>query len=183
VTNLSCAGRWRVAGPGTLSFRCPAPSSPETALNSLNHLPDATTGWGENLFKAPDNVFAFQQKCDFAATRSASGERRMTVSTVMLHVLATFIAAAVSWSFHSLTLAWTKFACLGAGIAAALILRRRMHSERSWVKCRRAAEFCRSALATWALPRTKHRSVLRTEHALLQEVIEWHSRVSFSESH
>jgi hypothetical protein len=28
-----------------------------------------------------------------------------------------------------------------------------MHSERSWVKCRLAAEFCRSALATWGLPR------------------------------
>jgi hypothetical protein len=35
----------------------------------------------------------------------------------------------------------------------ALVLRKRMHSERSWVKCRLAAEFCRSALATWGLPR------------------------------
>jgi ABC-type sugar transport system permease subunit len=127
---------------------------PETALSSLNRLPNATTGWGENPFKAPDHVFAFQQKCDFAATRSAPGVRRMTVSTVMLHVLATFIAAtAVAWSLHSVTLAWAKFVCLGAGIGAALILRRRMHSERSWVKCRLAAEFCRSALATWGLPR------------------------------
>jgi hypothetical protein len=33
------------------------------------------------------------------------------------------------------------------------VLHRRMHSERSWVKCRLAAEFCRSALATWGLPR------------------------------
>lgn len=127
---------------------------PETALTALNQLPDATTGQGENPFKAPDNVFAFQQKCDFAATRSAPGVRRMTVSTVMLHVLATFIAAAaVSWSVHSATPAWAKFVCLAAGIAAAAILRQRMHSERSWVKCRLAAELCRSALATWGLPR------------------------------
>jgi hypothetical protein len=126
----------------------------DTALNSLNRLPDAVTGWGENPFKAPDNVFAFQQKCDFAATRGAPGVRRMTISTVLLHVLATFIAAAaVSWSLHSATLAWAKFVCLGAGIAAAIVLRRRMHSERSWVKCRLAAEFCRSVLATWGLPR------------------------------
>lgn len=87
---------------------------PETALTALNQLPAARTGDGRNPFKAPDNVFAFQQKCDAAATRSAPGVRRVTVSTVMLHVLATFIAAAaVSWSIHSATLAWAKFACLG----------------------------------------------------------------------
>ena len=28
-----------------------------------------------------------------------------------------------------------------------------MHSHHSWVRCRLAAEFCRSALATWGLPR------------------------------
>lgn len=153
---------------------------PETALSGLNRLPDATTGWGENPFKAPDNVFAFQQKCDFAATRSAPGVRRMTVSTVMLHVLATFIAAAaVSWSLHSAGLAWAKFICLGAGIAAALILRRRMHSERSWVKCRLAAEFCRSALATWGLPRASgllHQRDLPAVHQLSRSLRILHGR-------
>lgn len=125
----------------------------ESVLTSLNALPEART-WGENPFKAPDEVFAFQQKCDFEATRSAPGVRRMTVSTVLLHVFATFIAAAsLAWSLHFATLAWLKFVCLGVGVAAAFVLRRRMHSERSWVKCRLAAEFCRSALATWGLPR------------------------------
>ena len=127
---------------------------PETTLTSLNQLPDATTGWGENPFRAPDSVYAFQQKCDVAATHGAPGVRRMTVATVLLHVLATFIAAgAVAYSVHLASLAWAKFVCLGAGIAAAFALRRRMHSERSWVKCRLAAEFCRSAIATWGLPR------------------------------
>jgi hypothetical protein len=125
----------------------------EVALNTLNRLPEART-WGDNPFNAPDEVFAFQQKCDFEASRSAPGVRRMTVSTVLLHVLATFIAAAsLAWSLHLATLAWVKFLCLGIGVAAAFVLRRRMHSERSWVKCRLAAEFCRSALATWGLPR------------------------------
>jgi hypothetical protein len=78
----------------------------------------------------------------------------MTVSTVLLHVLATFIAAAtLAYSLHLATLAWLKFVCLAIGVAAAFVLRRRMHSERSWVRCRLAAEFCRSALATWGLPR------------------------------
>jgi hypothetical protein len=155
---------------------------PETALTSLNRLPDATTGWGENPFKAPDNVFAFQQKCDFEATRSAPGVRRTTISTVMLHVLATFIAAAaVSWSLHSATLAWVKFVCLGAGIAAAVVLRRRMHSERSWVKCRLAAEFCRSALATWGLPRAAnllHQRDVPDAHQLSRSLRILHGRTA-----
>jgi hypothetical protein len=125
----------------------------EIALTSLNRLREART-WGDNPFKAPDEVFAFQQKCDYEATRSAPGVRRMTASTVLLHVLATFIAAAtLAWSLHLATLAWLKFVCLSLGIGAAFVLRRRMHSERSWVRCRLAAEFCRSALATWGLPR------------------------------
>lgn len=125
----------------------------DIALTSLNLLPDART-WGGNPFMAPDEVFAFQQKCDFEATRSAPGVRRMTVSTVLLHVFATFIAAAtLAWSLHLAALAWAKFLCLGIGVVAAFLLGRRMHSERSWVRCRLAAEFCRSALATWGLPR------------------------------
>jgi hypothetical protein len=125
----------------------------EIALTSLNRLPDART-WGDNPFKAPAAVFAFQQKCDHEATRSAPGVRRMTVATVLLHVFATFIAAAtLAWSLHLAALAWAKFLCLGIGVVAAFVLGRRMHSERSWVKCRLAAEFCRSALATWGLPR------------------------------
>jgi hypothetical protein len=124
------------------------------SLTSLNRLPEART-WGENPFKAPEEIFAFQQKCDFEATRSAPGVRRMTVSTLLLHVFATFIAAAsLAFSLHLATLAWMKFLCLAVGVAAAFVLRRRMHSERSWVKCRLAAEFCRSALATWGLPRS-----------------------------
>ena len=78
----------------------------------------------------------------------------MTVSTVLVHVLATMIAAAsLAYGLHLASLAWTKLLCLGSGVAVALVLRRRMHSERSWVRCRLAAEFCRSALATWGLPR------------------------------
>jgi len=125
----------------------------DVALTSLNRLPEART-WGDNPFKAPDEIFNFQQKCDFEATRSAPGVRRMTVSTVLLHVFATLIAAAsLAYSLHLASLAWLKFLCLSIGVVAAFILRRRMHSERSWVKCRLAAEFCRSALATWGLPR------------------------------
>jgi hypothetical protein len=139
-------GERRVENWGALNTR-------EPELMSLNRLQDART-WGENPFQAPEEVFGFQQKCDYAATKSAPGVRRMTVSTVLVHVLATMIAAgSLAYGLHLASLAWTKLLCLGSGVAVALVLRRRIHSERSWVKCRLAAEFCRSALATWGLPR------------------------------
>lgn len=48
---------------------------------------------------------------------------------------------------------WIELSCVGFGVGTALVLRRKMHSHHSWVRCRLAAEFCRSALATWGLPR------------------------------
>jgi drug/metabolite transporter (DMT)-like permease len=50
-------------------------------------------------------------------------------------------------------LPWAKLFCLVAAVGVAFILRHRTHSQHNWVRCRLAAEFCRSALATWGLPR------------------------------
>lgn len=125
----------------------------DSALHHLNHLPDHS-GYGENPFKAPDAIFAFQQKCDFAASRGAPQFRRLIVATVLLHVLATLVAAgALSYDLHWLILPWLKLLCLAGALAVALVLRRH-HSHHGWVQCRLAAEFCRSALATWGLPRS-----------------------------
>lgn len=126
----------------------------DPSLANLNHLPAATTGWGENPFKAPDRIFAFQQKCDYAASHGAPQFRRLIVSTVLLHVLATLIAAAgLAYGLHFAALPWMKLACLAGALGVALVLRHHHHSHHSWVRCRLAAEFCRSALATWGLPR------------------------------
>jgi len=126
----------------------------DSSLLRLNHLPDGGTGWGENPFKAPNYIFAFQQKCDRAASRGAPQFRRLIVSTVLLHVLATLVAAtALAFDLHLLPLIWLKFACLVGALVVAIVLKRQHHSHHSWVRCRLAAEFCRSALATWGLPR------------------------------
>ncbi len=123
-------------------------------LTNLNRLPDATAGWGENPFTAPAAIFAFQQKCDFAASRGAPYFRRLIVGTVMLHVLATLVAAAgLSFDLHLVALPWVKLFCLVGALGVALMLRHHHHSLHNWVNCRLAAEFCRSALATWGLPR------------------------------
>jgi hypothetical protein len=125
----------------------------KTLLN-LNLLPDARDGWGGNPFKAPEHIFAFQQKCDHAASKGAPQFRRLIVLTVMLHVVATVVAAGtLSFDLHLMLLPWLKLGCLAGALGVALVLHHHHHSHHSWVRCRLAAEFCRSALATWGLPR------------------------------
>ncbi|MBL9200973.1 MAG: hypothetical protein JNL39_10730 [Opitutaceae bacterium] len=124
-------------------------------LAKLNRLPASDGGWGENPFGAPDHIFRFQRKCDHAASRGAPYFRRLIVGTVILHVVATLVAAAgLAFDLHYSALPWLKLLCLTGAIAVALLLRRHHHSMHNWVGCRLAAEFCRSALATWGLPRT-----------------------------
>jgi hypothetical protein len=125
----------------------------DTSLNRLNALPAVANDGGRNPFKAPDNVYRFQQKCDAAASRGAPQFRRLIVSTVLLHVAATLIAAmTLAYGMHNEALPWAKLACLTGALAVAMVLRHHGHSSHSWVRCRLAAEFCRSALATWGLP-------------------------------
>jgi hypothetical protein len=126
----------------------------DASLTNLNRLPEATSAWAQNPFKAPDTIFSFQQKCDHAASHGAPQFRRLIVSTVLLHVVATLIAAAaLSFGLHLTALPWAKLLCLAGALAVAIVLRHHTHSHHSWVRCRLAAEFCRSALATWGLPR------------------------------
>lgn len=125
------------------------------SLVELNALPEASAGWGHNPFHAPAPIFAFQQKCDHAATHGAPHFRRLIVATVIFHVSATLIAAgALSWHLHLLALPWLKLLCLVGALGVALVLHKHQHSLKNWVHCRLAAELCRSALATWGLPRS-----------------------------
>lgn len=125
----------------------------DASLAYLNRLPVALAGWGENPFRAPDNIFAFQQKADYAASHGAPQFRLLIVLTVLLHVFATIVAAAgLAFDLHFAALPWFKLLCLLGALAVALVLRYH-HAHHNWVRCRLAAEFCRSALATWGLPR------------------------------
>jgi hypothetical protein len=126
----------------------------DVVLADLNALPEATTPGAENPFKAPDAVFLFQQKCDYHASHGAPHFRRLIASTVSSHVMATLIAtASVAYGLHLLALPWAELLFVSFGLVAALVLRQQLRSHHSWVRCRLAAEFCRSALATWGLPR------------------------------
>ncbi len=128
--------------------------SGDAFLQDLNALPEAPAAVGVNPFGAPETVLRFQQKCDYHATQGAPHFRRLIVATVMSHVMATLIATAtVAYALHMLALPWAKLMFVTFGLVAALALRRHLRSHHSWVRCRLAAEFCRSALATWGLPR------------------------------
>jgi hypothetical protein len=129
----------------------------EDSLAELNRLPDVAgeaNDATDDESGGPRNIHRFMQKCDAAATRAAPQFRRLIASTVILHVLATVMAAAVlAYELRSAVWPWLKLLCLIGALGVAIVLRRRGHSNSSWVRCRLAAEFCRSAIATWGLPR------------------------------
>jgi hypothetical protein len=124
-------------------------------LAHFNHLPAAPANApaAANPFAAPACVVALQQNADHAASRGAPHFRRLIASTVLLHVLATLVAAAaLAFGWHAAALPWAKLLCLLGALGVALVLRAQ-GAHHHWVRSRLAAEFCRSALATWGLPR------------------------------
>jgi len=150
---------------------------------ALNNLPPVDQGWATNPFGAPAEVLAFQFKCDRAAMLGSPQFRLLIVGTVLLHVVATLVAAGgLAFGLHWVGLPWIKLTCLLGALGVAAILRHH-HMHHNWVRCRLAAEFCRSALCTWGLPRatplfndidlTGMRELTRTLHIL-------HSRSTFT---
>ena len=124
-------------------------------LEFLNALPPSPTPGdpGANVFGAPEGVFQFQQNADYAATHSAPHFRRLIGSTVLLHVVATLVAAAaLAFNLHLVLLPWLKLFCVVGALLVAIALRH-YRAQHNWVRCRLAAELGRSSLATWGLPR------------------------------
>ncbi len=101
----------------------------------------------------PEQVQRFQAKTDAAATANAPHFRRLIVSTVLLHVIATIVAAAaLAFHLHWIVLPWLKLACLVGALAVAVVIHH-YRAQHNWVRCRLAAEIARAAIATWNLPR------------------------------
>ena len=149
-------------------------------LDYFNALPDAPAAQellsGEDSSPALRRILLFQQKVDYAALRGAPQYRRLTSAIVLLHVLATLIAAAaLAFSWHFAPVPWLKLCCLLGALGLALALRR-SGTHHQWVHCRLAAEIARSAVATWGLPRAApiladldladFRQLMRTLHVL-----------------
>ena len=147
-------------------------------LTEFNKLHDAPGGLAGGPTEPAELVaiFRFQKKVDHAASRGAPQFRRLIAGTVILHVLATLVAAAgLAFEWHVAALPWVKLLCLAAALGVALVLRS-TGAHHQWVRCRLAAEIARSALATWGLPRRaplfeeldipEFRSLMRSLHVL-----------------
>ncbi|HUJ42668.1 MAG TPA: SLATT domain-containing protein [Opitutaceae bacterium] len=146
-------------------------------FNALPRGPEAPAVVAEAaVAPAFERITAFQRKVDLAASRGAPQYRRLIASIVVLHVLATLIAAAaLAFEWHFATVPWLKLFCLLGALGVALALRY-AGTHHHWVHCRLAAEITRSALATWGLPRAaplfedldlaEFRQLTRTLHIL-----------------
>lgn len=128
----------------------------DSELDFLNGLPGPTQpiNAAANAFGAPAVVAEFQHKADVAATQSAPHFRKLIASTVLLHVVATLVAAAaLSFDLQVLLLPWIKLTCVVGALLVSLAIRH-YRAQHNWVRCRLAAELGRSSLATWGLPRS-----------------------------
>jgi hypothetical protein len=148
----------------------------DAELAFLNTLPEAGAPGAGEPADFRDRVELFQRKADVAASRGAPQFRVLTVSTVLLHVAATVIAAAgLAFDWHPVVLPWAKLLCLLGALGAALAIRH-FRAQHTWVRCRLAAEIGRAALATWGMPRRtalfqdldlpEIRQLVRTLHVL-----------------
>ncbi len=126
-------------------------------LDNLNSLPDAPAAAdsepGADPSPAPRPVTVFQRKVDYAAVRGAPQYRRLTSAVILLHLLATLIAAAgLAFGWQLVSIPWLKLFCLLGALGLALVLRQ-TGAHHHWVRSRLAAEIGSSALAAWGLPR------------------------------
>jgi hypothetical protein len=122
----------------------------DTEIDYLNSLTrqDASAIVGE---KSEDHLKQFLSKVDAAASRIAPNYRvRVGASIIMNGSAAVLGAAMIGFNLHSTILNALIFILLAlAMLCMAYVKRKRAH--RNWIRCRIAAEICRSAIATWDL--------------------------------
>jgi len=94
----------------------------------------------------------FFRKVDAIATRSAPRFRRWVAASLIMNLLAVILAAAVIGFELQSNLFHLLIVLLVAMAALLIVLVKRKDTHRRWIRCRVAAEVCRSALATWDLP-------------------------------
>ncbi len=122
-------------------------SDPE--MEYLNQLPESGGPTPE-----PDShgrVARFFQKVDTEAARIAPSFRRWVAASVIMNTLAAIlVAATIGFGVQSVLLDAAVFVLLGGAVLSIVRIKRR-RAHRSWIRCRVAAEICRSSLATWHL--------------------------------
>ena len=124
----------------------------DAELEALNAIPEAKVNlapWSPDI---PTELMRFFAKVDAVATGIAPKLRRLTALTILLHLAATLTALVVlAFMLHWLLLPWLKVTFVVGAVVTGLYLARK-ESHHHWIRCRLAAEICRSFISTWHIP-------------------------------
>ena len=124
-------------------------SDPE--MEYLNRLPERTTTAVASGMEAEQRVRRFFAKVDAQAARIAPRFRRWVAASVIMNAIAAILtAAAIGFGIHSPLFDAVIFILIAAAMVSIIQIKRK-HAHRNWIRCRVAAEICRSSLATWNL--------------------------------
>jgi len=120
-------------------------------MTYLNHVSGRHRVSDASSAEPEERVREFFQKVDAQAARIAPRFRRWVGASVIMNALAAIlVAASIVFDIHSVIFDAITFVLVAAAtVSIALIKRKGAH--RKWIRCRAAAEICRSALATWNL--------------------------------
>ena len=124
-------------------------SDPEMAY--LNHLPERTSAAVDTRSQTERQVQRFFAKVDAQAARIAPRFRRWVAASVIMNTLAAILtAAAIGFGIRSHLFDALIFLLIAAAMLSIIQIKRKQ-AHRNWIRCRVAAEICRSSLATWNL--------------------------------
>ena len=124
----------------------------DAEMQYLNLLPErATSMASDSGTEAEQRVRRFFAKVDAQAARIAPRFRRWVAASVIMNAIAAILtAAAIGFGIYSHSLDAIIFILIAAAMVSIIQIKRK-HAHRNWIRCRVAAEICRSSLATWNL--------------------------------
>ena len=124
----------------------------DAELEALNAIPEPKVRLAPWSADIPSELTRFFAKVDAVATGIAPRFRRLTALTILLHLAATLTALVVlAFVLHWVLLPWLKVIfVVGAGVAGLYLAWKESHHH--WIRCRLAAEICRSFITTWHIP-------------------------------
>jgi hypothetical protein len=118
-------------------------------MSYLNRVPDYAPH--ESPGQPQERVRQFFEKVDRHAARIAPRVRGWVGASVLMNALAAILTTASIVFVLTSKIVDAIIFLLVAGAIVSVALIKRKEAHRKWIRCRVAAEICRSALATWRL--------------------------------
>jgi len=123
----------------------------DSEMEYLNRLPDRSADVVGSSTEPRELVRRFFNKVDAKAARIAPRFRRWVAASVIMNAIAAILtAAAIGFGIRSVALDTLTFILVAAAMLSVIQIKRKQ-AHRNWIRCRVAAEICRSALATWSI--------------------------------